>query len=318
VEQIKTQIAGLEKRRRNVNAQPEIAAARARLQDARVALKLAQQQAAYSEIHAPIAGMVYGLAVRPGAYLSPGDLVANVGEMDRLRVRVYIDEPELGRVALGQPVTITWQALPDKQWMGTVEKKPTAIEALGSRQVGQVICAIENPGRLLIPGTNIDATIRTGVVEGALTLPKETLRHDASGDYVYLLKGRRHRAAPGEDRQLECDAHSAGRRIGRGRCRGDAVGHTAEVGNEGDPGHRGAVAMLFARVVETSERVTGTSKRLEKIELLATLLKQLNGDECEIAVAFLCGYTRQGASGWGMRRSAIPWRRRAKRPHWKS
>jgi len=33
------------------------------------------------------------------------------------------------------------------------------------------------------------ATIRTGVVEGALTVPKETLRHDAVGDYVFLLKG---------------------------------------------------------------------------------------------------------------------------------
>jgi DNA ligase-1 len=57
--------------------------------------------------------------------------------------------------------------------------------------------------------------------------------------------------------------------------------------------------MLLARVVETSERVAQTSKRLEKIELLATLLKQLNGDECEIAVAFLCGYTRQGRIGIG-------------------
>jgi DNA ligase-1 len=67
--------------------------------------------------------------------------------------------------------------------------------------------------------------------------------------------------------------------------------------------------MLFARVVETSGRVTGTSKRLEKIELLATLLKQLNGDECEIAVAFLCGYTRQGRIGVGyaaIRDSAAP------------
>jgi DNA ligase-1 len=57
--------------------------------------------------------------------------------------------------------------------------------------------------------------------------------------------------------------------------------------------------VLFARVVETSERVTATSKRLEKIELLAALLKQLNGEECEIAVAFLCGYTRQGRIGVG-------------------
>ena len=63
--------------------------------------------------------------------------------------------------------------------------------------------------------------------------------------------------------------------------------------------------MLLARVVETSERVAETSRRLEKIELLAALLrqaaflKQQNGDECEIAVAFLCGYTRQGRIGVG-------------------
>jgi HlyD family secretion protein len=219
VEQIKTQIAGLEKRRRNVNAEPDIAAARARLEDARVALKLAQQQAAYSEIHAPISGVIYGLAVRPGTYLTAGDLVTNVGAMDRLRVRVYIDEPELGRVALGQPVTITWQALPDKQWTGTVEKKPTAIEALGSRQVGQVICAIENPGRLLIPGTNIDATIRTGVVEGALTIPKETLRHDASGDYVYRLNGDAI-----EQRRVKTGNSSVTRiQVADGLAEGDAV-----------------------------------------------------------------------------------------------
>jgi DNA ligase-1 len=57
--------------------------------------------------------------------------------------------------------------------------------------------------------------------------------------------------------------------------------------------------MLLARVVETSGQVAETSRRLAKIELLATLLKQLNGDECEIAVAFLCGYTRQGRLGVG-------------------
>jgi DNA ligase 1 len=57
--------------------------------------------------------------------------------------------------------------------------------------------------------------------------------------------------------------------------------------------------MLLARVVETSERVAETSRRLAKVELLATLLQQLNGDESEIAVAFLSGYTRQGRIGVG-------------------
>ena len=225
VEQLKVQMAGLEKRRLTVTPPSDIAAARARLDDAQVALKLAQQQATLSEVRAPLSGVVYGLAVRPGTYLNPGDLVANIGLLDRLRVRVYIDEPELGRVALGQPVTIAWQALPAKQWMGTVEKKPTSIEPLGSRQVGQVLCVIENPGRLLIPGTNVDATIRTGMVDGALTVPKETLRHDTGGDYVFLLKG-----GALEQRAVKTGNSSVTRiQITEGLAEGDAVAMPSDV-----------------------------------------------------------------------------------------
>jgi HlyD family secretion protein len=189
VRQSEIEIEGLENRRKSLVDRTEVAAARARLQDVEVALNLARQRVSQSTLQAPIAGEIYGLAVRPGAYLNVGDLAANVGRLDRLRVRVYVDEPELGRVAEGQPVTITWDALPGKQWRGTVERKPASIQPLGSRQVGEVICSIENPGRELIPGANVNAEIRTAVVEGALVVPKETLRHDAQGDYVFMLNG---------------------------------------------------------------------------------------------------------------------------------
>ncbi len=57
--------------------------------------------------------------------------------------------------------------------------------------------------------------------------------------------------------------------------------------------------MLFAAVVDTSRRVAETSRRLEKIDLLAMLLRQLDAEEVEIAVAWLSGYTRQGRIGIG-------------------
>ncbi|MGA2269987.1 MAG: efflux RND transporter periplasmic adaptor subunit [Bryobacteraceae bacterium] len=189
VRQLDIEIEGLETRRQSLVSRPEVAAAQARLQDAEAALNLARQRAARSTLRAPIAGEIYGLAVRPGAYLNVGDPAANIGRLDRLRVRVYVDEPELGRVAEGQPVAITWDALPGHQWRGTVERKPDSIQALGSRQVGEVICSIENPGRELIPGSNVNAEIRTAVVDRALVVPKETLRHDAQGDYVFVLNG---------------------------------------------------------------------------------------------------------------------------------
>jgi HlyD family secretion protein len=189
VRQSEIEIEGLENRRKALVDRTEVAAARARLQDVEVALNLARQRASLNTLLAPMAGEIYGLSVRPGAYLNVGDTAANVGRLDRLRVRVYVDEPELGRVAEGQPVTITWDALPGREWRGTVERKPGSIQALGSRQVGEVICSIENPRRELIPGANVNAEIRTAVVEGALVIPKETLRHDAQGDYVFALNG---------------------------------------------------------------------------------------------------------------------------------
>lgn len=188
VKQSETEIQGLEQRRAALVGKSDVAAARARLQDAQAAYDLARDRAAQSVVRAPLAGVIYGLAVRTGGYVNPGDLLANIGKLDRLRVRVYVDEPELGRVAEGEPVTITWQALPGKQWNGSVERKPTSIQPLGTRQVGEVICWIDNPGHELIPGTNVDAVIRTAVVEHALVIPKETLRHDAQGDYVLVLK----------------------------------------------------------------------------------------------------------------------------------
>ena len=57
--------------------------------------------------------------------------------------------------------------------------------------------------------------------------------------------------------------------------------------------------MLLGEVVETSRRITATSKRLEKIDLLAQLLKQLSPEEVEIAVAYLSGGARQGKIGIG-------------------
>jgi HlyD family secretion protein len=182
-------IANLEKRRPALVAQPDIEAAQARLNEAQVALNLAKKRSALTVIRAPISGEIYDLPVRPGAYINVGDLIANIGDLDRLRVRVYVDEPLLGRVKLAEPVTIRWEALPGKTWDGAVDQMPASIQTLGSRQVGEVVCVIQNPGRDLIPGNNVDAEIRTAVVPDALVIPKETIRRDGEGDYVFLLRG---------------------------------------------------------------------------------------------------------------------------------
>ena len=66
--------------------------------------------------------------------------MASIGKLDPVRVRVYVDEPELGRVTAGQSVRITWDALPGKEWTGVVEKRPTEVIALGTRRRSAKCC----------------------------------------------------------------------------------------------------------------------------------------------------------------------------------
>ena len=189
LEEANLEIDSLERKRSALITSSDKAVAEARLHEAEADIRLAQRRIADAVVRAPIAGTVYNLPVRLGAYLNPGDLVAGVGVLDRLRVRVYVDEPELGRVSVGFPVNITWDALPGRGWPGVVEQLPTEIHPLGTRQVGEVLCTIANPQHVLVPGTNVNAEIRARVVENALTIPKEALRRDSAGAGVFVLTG---------------------------------------------------------------------------------------------------------------------------------
>jgi HlyD family secretion protein len=183
------EIESLEHKRSALITSSDKAVAEARLHEAEADIRLAQRRIADAVVRSPIAGTVYNLPVRMGTYLNPGDLVAGVGVLDRLRVRVYVDEPELGRVSVGFPVNITWDALPGRGWAGVVEQLPAEIHPLGTRQVGEVLCTIDNPQHVLVPGTNVNAEIRARVVENALTIPKEAMRRDANGPGVFVLAG---------------------------------------------------------------------------------------------------------------------------------
>jgi HlyD family secretion protein len=64
---------------------------------------------------------------------------------------------------------------------------PSQIVPFGTRQVGEVICVIDNPGQELYPGANVNAAIRAKSVENVLTIPKETLRRENGVEGVYLI-----------------------------------------------------------------------------------------------------------------------------------
>jgi HlyD family secretion protein len=191
VDEAHLEIDRWEKKRGAMAASPEGPAAQARLDDAEQAARLAEAQIKQSIVRAPIEGTVYQFDLKPGAYLNAGDIVASIGRLDQVRVNVNVDEPDLGHVAVGMPVMITWDALAGRHWEGVVDKTPTQIIKLDTRQVGEVACVIRNPNRDLLPGTNVNIEIRSETVENVVTIPKQGVRTEHAQTGVFVLNGDR-------------------------------------------------------------------------------------------------------------------------------
>lgn len=178
----------LASRRQALVSPSDLSGGRARLAEAEAEEQSATAKLGIGIVRSPRAGTVYSLPARVGAYVNAGDLIANVGTLDQLRVKVFVDEPELGRIRVGLPVRITWDGLPGRVWDGSVERMPTEIVALGSRQVGEVWVTIANSQHDLVPGTTVNAEVRTAVAQSALTIPKSALRRDRGPVGVYVAR----------------------------------------------------------------------------------------------------------------------------------
>ena len=186
------EVAALEKRRGALGAEKSgVAAAQARVKDAEASLTLARGAVAKAAVVSPMAGTVYSLEVKAGAVLENGAAMGEAGNLGELRVIVYVDEPELGRVGVGMPVEFTWDALPGRTWKGRVEKLPSQIVTLGSRQVGEVVCRLDNGDRALPAGANVNASVISKTIESALVAPKEAIRRENGQAVTYVLAGGR-------------------------------------------------------------------------------------------------------------------------------
>ncbi len=189
IDQINSQIETLQMQRDALVSPGEVSATEAQLLEAQAAVRGAEQSLSDTVVRAPLSGMVYEFDIKPGDYLSPGQEVARIGQLDMLHVKVFVDEPDLGRVEIGKPVTITWDGLPGRDWSGKVDRRPTQIVPLETRNVGEVLCVIDNPDHTLIPGTNVNVVIQSETADNAITIPKEALFRMDGSLGVYIIRG---------------------------------------------------------------------------------------------------------------------------------
>ncbi|HEY7307338.1 MAG TPA: efflux RND transporter periplasmic adaptor subunit [Bryobacteraceae bacterium] len=185
----KLQLSAFQDQKRTLVTSSDRTVAEAKLHDAQAAVALARRRVSLGQVSAPISGTVYQFDLKIGAYLQPGELVALVGDINDVKVTVYVDEPDLGRVGLNMPVSITWDARPGQKWWGRVDKLPTQVVSLQARTVGEVTTIVNNPNHDLLPGVTVNATIISKVENNTLSIPKAALRTIRGSTGVYRLEG---------------------------------------------------------------------------------------------------------------------------------
>jgi len=166
-------------------SQPEMAKVQALGLEAQAAYEAAEGALTKSSVRAPFDGVVYALPVKQGAYVQTGDLLLQEGDLSQMLVRTFVDEPDIGRLATGEKIEVTWDALPGRLWNGAVSTVPSTVKLRGTRNVGEVTCTLDNHDRHLLPNVNVGVTIITAEHGGALTLLREAVRIDDTKPYVY-------------------------------------------------------------------------------------------------------------------------------------
>lgn len=165
----------------------EVAKVQASADQARAGYAAALELLQSSNIRAPFAGIVYQVPVKPGSYVSSGELLVQVANLEKVQVRAFVDEPEIGRLAKGQKVELKWDAVPGRLWEGMLTRVPTVVTMVGTRTVGEIICEIDNSDRKLLPNVNVNVSILAMRHENALTVSRESV-HDVEGKrYVYKI-----------------------------------------------------------------------------------------------------------------------------------
>jgi HlyD family secretion protein len=195
--------------------------AEAVLQQAEGALRVARTNLEYATIHSPVNGIVISRSVDVGqtvaASFQTPTLFSIAEDLTKMQVDTSVDESDIGRAALGQTVTFTVDAYPEKTFTGEVAQVRNSPIVTQNVVTYNVVVRVDNRELLLKPGLTANVSIEVKKFGDVLKIPNAALR------YRPATKGT--------------DAESAGKRQGNGKGKGKEAGgqRVYLLGKDGKP-----------------------------------------------------------------------------------
>ncbi len=166
----------------------EVAILEAQVASARTNLELSRLRLRQAQIIAPISGTVANVLIREGEQAAPGSPAVSILNEDAYHITVSVDEIDIDRVEVGQPVAITLDALPDVPVQGVVsEIAPTSTSTSGVVTYLVTINIDETAAADLRPGMSASAAITVDELDNALIVPNWAVRLNRETGEAFVL-----------------------------------------------------------------------------------------------------------------------------------
>jgi membrane fusion protein (multidrug efflux system) len=161
---------------------------KANLEEAQANVESTQTQLSYFHIKAPFSGDIGIRQVDLGEYIQPGTSIASLQSLDPLYVQFYINEQDIKKISVGQSITLTTDAYPDKEYKGTVTALDSELNS-SSRSIS-VIATVANKDMKLLPNMFAHVHIMLPEKRQIVVLPQTAISYNLYGDAVYIIKGK--------------------------------------------------------------------------------------------------------------------------------
>lgn len=166
--------------------QVNLSVAQAQVRSAQVTLDRARQNLAYTNIYAPINGVVVERNVDVGqtvaASLSAPQLFLIAQDLSQMQILASVDESDISSIKEGQEVKFTVQSYPGRTFTGSVQQVRLQSKTTDNVVSYTAVVSVQNPNGVLLPGMTATVEFVTGSAKNVLTVPNAALRFRPTAD----------------------------------------------------------------------------------------------------------------------------------------
>ena len=159
------------------------------LESARASYELAQLELSYSNIIAPISGVIAQRMAKPGNLIGLNAPVFRIVDNSRLEAVLNVPERELATLKAGLPLKMAVDALPGQAFSGTIDRVSPVVDS-GSGTF-RVVCVFDGSAGELRPGMFGRIQVVYDQRDNALTVPRTALLEDEGESAVYAVREKK-------------------------------------------------------------------------------------------------------------------------------